>query len=107
GKTPPYSPAGGALPDAPLGPPGSSPAIPHQHCWAPFRRLSIRADGSTNVCLDIADGSFGDVRASTPQAILASERAARFRAAITRLENPACRRCAWRWHGPDYRKAGP
>lgn len=102
-----------------LGPPGLEAAeladwfdrpdadLARQHCWAPFRRLSIRADGSTNVCLDIADGSFGEVRGSTPQAILAGERAAAFRAAITRLANPACQRCAWRWHGSDYRKAGP
>lgn len=77
------------------------------HCWAPFRRLSIRADGSTNACLDIADGSLGDARSASPQAILAGAPAEAFRAAIRALANPACRRCAWRWHGPDYRTPGP
>ena len=78
-----------------------------QHCWAPFRRLSIRADGSSNACLDISDGTLGDVRTASPQAILAGAPAERFRAAIRALANPACLRCAWRWHGPDYRPPGP
>jgi hypothetical protein len=85
-------------PDADLAP---------QHCWAPFRRLSIRADGSTNACLDIADGTLGDIRTASPQAILAGAPAERFRAAIRAFANPACRRCAWRWHGADYRHPGP
>jgi len=76
-------------------------------CWAPFRRLAIRSDGSTSACLDISDGSLGDIRADGVGGCFRGAAADRFRGAIAALANPACARCVWRWHGEDYRRTGP
>jgi MoaA/NifB/PqqE/SkfB family radical SAM enzyme len=72
-----------------------------QHCLAPFRRLSIQSDGNTSFCLDIADGTLGNVKEQSVDQIFHSPAAVRFRAAILAGENPACLRCAWKCQPPE------
>ena len=67
-------------------------------CRAPHRRLSIQSTGETAFCLDITDGSFGNVRKASALAIFHSEQAERFRRDVAAGRNPACLRCVWKWN---------
>lgn len=77
--------------------------IVDHHCYAPWRRLSIQSNGNTSFCLDITDGSIGNVREQSIGDIFRSEKADRFRAAVMNGENPACIRCVWKRHTIRYR----
>jgi len=67
-------------------------------CFTPWRRLSIQSDGETSFCLDITDGSLGNVRTAGVMGVWEGERARAFRGAIEALANPACVRCIWNLH---------
>ncbi|MBI4978729.1 MAG: radical SAM protein [Spirochaetes bacterium] len=77
--------------------------IAAHHCYAPFRRLSIQSNGNTSFCLDITDGSFGNVRERSIEEIFTSPDAVRYRNAIMAEQNPACIRCVWKRHPEAYR----
>jgi len=70
-------------------------------CLAPCRRLSIQSNGNTSFCLDITDGTLGNVKEQSVDQIFHSPAATRFRAAILAGENPACIRCAWKCQPPE------
>ena len=81
-------------------------SAPVQKCYAPWRRLSIRSDGSTSFCLDITDGSLGGISEHTPAEIFSGQIAENFRNEIRYGGNPACSRCIWNLHPEDYRYSG-
>ena len=72
-------------------------------CRAPWNRLSIRSDGSTSFCLDVSDGSLGNILEKSIEEIFQGPEADRFRRGIDSAGNPACKRCVWRWrHNYSY-----
>ncbi|MBI4979446.1 MAG: radical SAM protein [Spirochaetes bacterium] len=74
---------------------------PH-HCYAPFRRLSIQSDGETSFCLDITDGTLGNVRDSSIDELFNASSAVAYRDVIQSGSSAACLRCVWKWHDAPF-----
>jgi len=72
--------------------PGTPP-----HCLIPFRHINVGSDGAIRFSIDFNELNLGSILDHDLKEILSSPKAKAYQKGVMEGQNPACKRCPWRY----------